>query len=84
MKKVDLETIYPQAEKDKEGERLRRLCEIQEGQKTISCDGTHLLRELSSPRATPENTCPENTRLEITCPLRILAPKILVPVDLVM
>ena len=26
MKKVDLEKIYPQAEKDREGDRLRKLC----------------------------------------------------------
>ena len=50
MKKVDLEKIYPQAEKDREGDRLRRLCEIQEGQKLISCDGMHLLREFVKPR----------------------------------
>ena len=54
MKKVDLETIYPQAEKDREGERLRRLCEIQEGQKTISCDGTHLLKAFIKPRMLKE------------------------------
>ena len=28
MKKIDLETIYPQAEKDLEGVRLKHLCEI--------------------------------------------------------
>ena len=54
MKKVDLEKIYPQAEKDREGDRLRRLCEIQEGQKLISCDGTHLLREFIKPRILKE------------------------------
>ena len=54
MKKVDLEKIYPQAEKDREGDRLRRLCEIQEGQKLISCDGMHLLREFVKPRQLQE------------------------------
>ena len=34
MQKIDLETIYPQAEKDLEGERLKHLCEIQAGQKS--------------------------------------------------
>ena len=31
MQKIDLETIYPQAEKDLEGVRLKHLCEIQAG-----------------------------------------------------
>ena len=28
MKKIDIETIYPQAEKDREGEKLKMLCDI--------------------------------------------------------
>lgn len=28
MKKIDIETIYPQAEKDREGEKLKLLCDI--------------------------------------------------------
>ena len=30
MKKIDIETIYPQHEKDREGEKLKRLCDMQE------------------------------------------------------
>lgn len=31
MKRVDIEQIYPQSEKDKEGEKLKRLCDMHEG-----------------------------------------------------
>ena len=54
MKKVDLEKIYPQAEKDREGERLRRLCELQEGRKSIHADGTRLIQEIVKPRKLEE------------------------------
>ena len=30
MQRIDIETIYPQHEKDREGEKLKRLCDMQE------------------------------------------------------
>lgn len=31
IKKIDIESIYPQHEKDKEGEKLKKLCDMHEG-----------------------------------------------------
>ena len=30
MKKINIEDIYPQAEKDREGEKLKQLCDMHE------------------------------------------------------
>ena len=54
MKKIDLETIYPQAEKDAEGARLKHLCEIQQGQKSNHADGRKLINEFVKPRQEEE------------------------------
>lgn len=31
MRRIDIETIYSQAEKDREGEKLKKLCDVHEG-----------------------------------------------------
>lgn len=54
MKKIDLETIYPQAEKDLEGVRLKHLCEIQAGQKSQHADGRTLITTFVKPRQEEE------------------------------
>ena len=50
MKKIDIETIYPQHEKDREGEKLKRLCDMQETQKAIFADGNMLIENFVKPR----------------------------------
>ena len=50
MKKIDIESIYPQAEKDREAERLERLCGMHEGQKNIHADGRRLIENFVTPR----------------------------------
>ena len=50
MKKIDIETIYPQHEKDREGEKLKRLCDMQENQKAIYADGNMLIDAFVKPR----------------------------------
>ena len=60
MKKVDLEAIYPQAEKDREGEKLRRLCDdIHAGQRARHADGLALIRQFVSPRREDRLARPE-------------------------
>ena len=50
MKRVDIEQIYPQSEKDKEGEKLKRLCDMHEGQKSLHADGRKLIDSFVKPR----------------------------------
>lgn len=50
MEKINIEEIYPQVEKDREGEKLKALCDIHEGQKLIYADGTSLIRQFIKPR----------------------------------
>ena len=50
MKRVDIEQIYPQSEKDKEGEKLKRLCDMHEGQKSLHADGIKLIKTFVKPR----------------------------------
>ena len=50
MKRVDIEQIYPQSEKDKEGEKLKRLCDVHEGQKNLHADGRQLIDSFVLPR----------------------------------
>lgn len=50
MKKVDIETIYPQHEKDREGEKLKRLCAQQETQKSVHADGNMLIKNFVKTR----------------------------------
>ena len=59
MKKIDLETIYPQAEKDREGEKLRRLCDIHVSQRTRHADGLQLIDKFVSPRRLDKLDRPE-------------------------
>ena len=50
MTQIDIETIYPQAEKDREGEKLKRLCAQHEGQKNVHADGRRLIDKFVKPR----------------------------------
>ena len=50
MKKIDIETIYPQEEKDREGEKLKLLCDIAADQKNIYADGEMLINKFVKPR----------------------------------
>ena len=50
MKKIDIETIYPQEEKDREGEKLKLLCDIAADQKNIYADGNDLINKFVKPR----------------------------------
>ena len=50
MKKIDIETIYPQEEKDREGEKLKKLCDIYEGQKNLHADGIALINQFVTSR----------------------------------
>lgn len=49
MKKVDIEKIYPQEEKDREGEKLKKLCDMHEGQKSLHADGRELINTFVKP-----------------------------------
>lgn len=50
IKKIDIESIYPQHEKDKEGEKLKKLCDMHEGQKNLHADGTSLINQFVKPK----------------------------------
>ena len=50
MKKIDIEDIYPQAEKDREGEKLKQLCDMHETQKNVTADGLALIERFVKPR----------------------------------
>lgn len=49
MKRIDIEAIYSQAEKEKEGEKLKQLCAMHETQRVLHADGTKLIAKFIKP-----------------------------------
>jgi len=66
MKRVDLETIYPQEEKDREAEKLKRLCDMQANRKSMHADGNKLISTFVKPHSVANENDRRGLDLKLT------------------